>query len=299
MLAGKKNVLVTGGTGFLGSRIVQHLVHKNYKILLLKRKTSDFSSLHKVLDNISMYNIDCGKDEVSRVFQENQIHAILHCATSYGRGSETICQVLETNLIFPLFLLEQAKNFNVQIFINTDTVLDRKISLYAHSKKTFTEWFKEFSNHLTCVNVVLDHFYGFGDDSSKFVTKLIHQSLRRVEAISLTPGEQKRDFIHIEDVVLAFDRVIESALAMKAGFTQFEVGSCKPVKIRDFVELVKKMTHNTVTRFEFGGLPYRDHEIMESKLDASLLSQLGWRPRVSLEEGLRKTIESERLSLKL
>lgn len=57
------------------------------------------------------------------------------------------------------------------------------------------------------------------------------------------------------------------------------------------------MTGNKVTRLNFGMLPYRENEIMESHVDISMLSRLGWRPQISLVEGLRYTIDQERSSI--
>jgi nucleoside-diphosphate-sugar epimerase len=61
--------------------------------------------------------------------------------------------------------------------------------------------------------------------------------------------------------------------------------------------MVKTMTENKVTRLNFGMLPYRENEIMESHVDISMLLKLGWQPKISLVEGLRYTIDQERSSI--
>ncbi len=52
-----------------------------------------------------------------------------------------------------------------------------------------------------------------------------------------------------------------------------------------------------VTRLNFGMLPYRENEIMESHVDISMLLKLGWQPQISLVEGLKYTIDQERSSI--
>ena len=59
------------------------------------------------------------------------------------------------------------------------------------------------------------------------------------------------------------------------------------------MNLSKSITGNTVTRLDFGAVPYRANELMDSKTDISALKALGWRPEISLEDGIRMTIEKE------
>ena len=71
------------------------------------------------------------------------------------------------------------------------------------------------------------------------------------------------------------------------------LGSGKPHTIRHFVESIHSLT-GSGTLLKFGAVPYRDNEIMESRSDISFLKKLGWEPRVTLEEGIRKMIEGEK-----
>jgi nucleoside-diphosphate-sugar epimerase len=72
------------------------------------------------------------------------------------------------------------------------------------------------------------------------------------------------------------------------------VGSGKNVTIREFVETIQKLSENSVTKLKFGALPFRKNEVMESKVDLRALQALGWEPKVSLSEGLARTIQVER-----
>ena len=73
------------------------------------------------------------------------------------------------------------------------------------------------------------------------------------------------------------------------------MGLCNElISIKDFVHLVKKLCHNTNTELNFGVLPYREDEIMSSNVDTSFLKSLGWATQFTLEEGLIKTINSEK-----
>ena len=142
--------------------------------------------------------------------------------------------------------------------------------------------------------MALEHFYGPGDDESKFVTWIIRGLLKKAKSIDLTIGDQKREFIYIDDVVDAFLRVIEASIPLKNGYVSYEIGAEKSVRIREFVLLAKSLAKNNATKLNFGAIPYRKDEILEYKTDLSGIRKLGWNTQVSLISGLKKTIAFER-----
>jgi CDP-paratose synthetase len=287
-----KTVLLTGGTGFLGSHIVKSLINENFKVIVVKRSSSKLFRLEPILDKLVFYDIDliC----LEKIFQDNAIDMIVHCATNYGRALIPPTDIIKANLFLPLELLQLAKIYQLKSFVNTDTLLDKRVNNYSLSKKQFLDWLTLFSKDLTCVNVALEHFYGPFDDRSKFVSKIILDLLNNVDCIDLTPGEQKRDFIYIDDVVDAFMKLINFSLNIAKGLYCYEIGTGKTVTIKEFVQLTNTLTGNKVTKLKFGSLPYRENEIMNSYVDLSKLLELGWQPKVALIEGLKYTIQMEK-----
>ena len=287
-----ETILLTGGTGFLGSNLLKHLVEKNYNVILLKRSFSNIFRIREYQNKISSYDSDLVSLET--IFSENNIDKIVHCATNYGRRDNEPLQIIEANLLLPLRLLELGKNHQTRCFINTDTILDKRINYYSLSKKQFKEWLSAYNKDLICINVALEQFYGPGDDETKFVTHIVHNLLNNIDQIDLTKGEQKRDFIYIDDTVDAFIKIIEEFNNQNNGFYEFEIGSNNPVSIRDFVELTKKLTHNTNTKLNFGAIPYRENEVMNCNANTSEISKLGWKPKNELIDGLKKMIDIEK-----
>lgn len=290
-----KTILMTGGTGFLGRNLLKRFSKANFRIILLKRLTSDTSRIDHLLKDVIVHDID---DYVLRnLFHEYNIDVILHCATNYGRRETIPHEILEANLFLPLRLLEYGKNRGVKCFVNTDTILDKQVSHYSLSKSQFKDWLVLYANDMTCINVALEHFYGPGDDATKFVTFTVRNILKKVERIPFTKGEQKRDFIYIDDVAEAFWKILLHSESLGRGFTNFDIGSGQMTSIRDFVRLVQSLANNSCTFLDFGALPYRLHEVMESAVDTMAIRSLGWRPSFSLEEGLMQTISTERETL--
>ncbi len=290
-----KTILLTGGTGFLGSHLAKRLVYDGFDVIIIKRSTSKLSPLESIINQVRFYDLD--SIDIEKIFQENVIDIIIHCATNYGRFAVPPTDIIQANLFLPLKILQIAENYPVKTFINTDTILDKRVSYYSLSKKHFLDWLYLFSQKMVCISVALEHFYGPFDDRSKFVSKIILDLLHEVDFIDLTLGEQKRDFIYIDDVVEAFMTLVNFSFDVPNNLYRYEIGTGKNIEIREFVQTVKTMTGNKVTRLNFGMLPYRENEIMESHVDISMLSRLGWQPQISLVEGLKYTIDQERSSI--
>jgi len=290
----KRTFFLTGATGYLGSKLIHQLHRFEGKLYCLKRKSSNTYRVQELISEITW--LEAEDFDFENFFKKNQVDCIIHCATNYGRKVVDPFSLIEANLTLPLKLLHYGSIAGVTCFINTDTVLDKKIDTYSLSKKQFLDWLERYSKDMATINVALQHFYGPGDDSTKFTTNIIRALINEVPKIQLTAGEQRRDFIYIDDVVDAFIKIIQASNEMNRGHHTFEVGSGKPIKIKDFVILAKDITKNTGTILDFGALPYRPGEMMDIKTNSTKLEKLGWKNNFTLEQGLSLTIKAERLS---
>lgn len=283
---------VTGGTGFLGSSIVLELLKKKFKVACLVRKKSNLRRLDQFKDQI--FFVDLNSLDFEVFFSNNKINTVLHCATNYGRSEINPIETIEANLMLPLRILFAAAKNDVEVFINTDTILDKRINHYSLSKSQFSDWLESYPSNMKCFNVAIEHFYGPGDDPSKFVSWVISELLANVVSLDLTMGEQRRDFIFIDDVVSAFIAIIDNERKFKKGFHRFEVGTNNLIQIKELVNTIKTICNNKVTSLNFGKLPYREGEIMESVVDLSQLKNLGWTDKYTLNQGLEITISANK-----
>ena len=291
----KLTVLTTGGTGFLGAHLVRRLLADGHDIVLAKRSTSSMARIGDLSGRLKTFDLD--KNPLEDLFAKRRIDVVLHCATDYGRKETPRSRVIDANLLLPLRLLELAAEAKTRVFINTDTILDKRVSVYALSKHQFSDWLRTFSPQLAAINVALEHFFGPGDDATKFVSRMVTETVAAVPRIALTPGQQKRDFIYIDDVVSAFATLIERSAEMPNGYHSYEVGTSRKTSIRDFMALLVRLSGNTRTQLDFGAIAYRENEVMDTNVDLSGLRALGWSPKISLEEGLSRTIAAERARL--
>jgi nucleoside-diphosphate-sugar epimerase len=284
-------ILLTGATGFLGSNIAKVLLADGHRVVALKRRASSLHRLTGIEKDIAFYDLDA-LDMATPFKEQGRIDAVIHTATCYGRAGETAMQVFQANTAFPLQLLEAATFFNTDTFFNSDTILYPHLNAYALSKKQFADWGRQLASNdrIRFINIRLEHIYGPGDDTSKFTTWVLGQCLWHVPELALTAGEQQRDFVYIRDVVAAYAHLLQHRTALGQGFQELGIGSSKPIAVRHFVETAHRLSVSK-TRLQFGALPYRDHEQMQSCADTTTLQALGWQCQTSLEQGLTHMIE--------
>ena len=288
----KSLILLTGATGFLGSRLLAELLAKGYEVVAVKRSFSNTSKIQNILehDKLHLFDIDLADPQV--LFEKYSIDTIIHTATEYGRGETPIFKILEANLILPLRLAELGIDNGVRCFINTDSYFNKGNSAYSNllnyslSKKSLLTWLNQLSHKLKVINVVLEHIYGPYDSDLKFVESLIQQiAIQKVPSVSLTHGHQKRDFVYLDDVVSAYSTLVEYGRSHEFLFKTFEVGTGHSVQVRDLAETIKNLSGSS-TILGFGDISYRGDEIMDSKADISQLQELGWKAKADLQWGI-------------
>ena len=288
-----KKILITGATGFLGSHLAIFLFAAGYEVIALKRKSSSLRRFELIVPGIVFIDIEALDFE--KLFRDyGKIEIIIHTATCYGRNNESLSEIFAANTEFPLRLLDVGSRAGVELFLNTDTILDKYLNLYALSKNQFLQWGKFFAKqgNIRFGNIRLEHFYGPDDDLTKFSAHVINSCLHNLPELKLTAGEQKRDFVYIDDVISAFMIILEKMGHSDTEFFEFDVGSGHSISIREFVETVHRLTASH-THLAFGAIPYREDEVMLSEADISGLTAFGWQCLNNIEVGLAKVIEHE------
>jgi nucleoside-diphosphate-sugar epimerase len=283
----KKKILITGINGFLGSHLAKHL-KLNFEVIGLEYS---LENLHRIsAENFKVYSSNDGPLEV--VFKENDFYAVVHVATVYRRQDEPIFALLNTNINLPAQLLELSGKYHVNLFLNTDSFFNNPkysysyLSDYTLSKKHSLEWVKLLASSSTCtvVNMKVFHMFGENDAPGKFIPFLIDKIKNNEPTLDLTPGTQTRDFIYVKDVVVAFEYVLNSFSDLES-YQEFEIGTGISYTVKELALLIKEITSSN-TNLNFGGIPFREGEIMNSKVENFELNKLGWKAKYSLKSAL-------------
>lgn len=294
-----KQILITGGLGFLGSNLTTFL-SKKYNVIIIDKNLNNKPRFKVLKTNSNVSILDLDSITLKDIFNRYSFSAIMHTATDYGRSNKSIGNLIYTNIMFPIILVEFAIKKKVPIFINTDTFFTKDSNLnykyletYLLSKNQIVDWLRVFSNEIKIINLRLEHVFGPGDNKDKFVTEILAKIISNEPSLSLTMGEQKRDFVFIDDVVEAFSIILNNSNKIKGQFTCYEVGYGSPITIKEFVETIKKVSGSS-TILNFGTIPYRDNEIFYSIADNQNLIQLGWQPRYNVYKGIVKMVNNEK-----
>ena len=299
-------ILVTGGTGFIGSHVVQKFLELEYKVIVLKRKTSDIWRIKEVKDQCLFYDIE---DGLENVFKENRINSIIHLATKYvkkHKNLQDIKDMIETNITYPSLLLELAVKYKVTKFINTGTCFEYKLTnkkiseedkaeaynFYAATKLAFEEILKYYVNNQKIKAVTLKLFFPYGEKDNQKIIPLIISALLNNKSLNITKGEQEINYTYVGDIIKAYLRALDYLQSTAyGGYKHFNIGNDKTSSIKEIVKYLEEISGKR-NLIKLGALPYPIKEIMYMNCyNEKARKILKWSSKTDIKTGLKRTYE--------
>lgn len=291
-------ILITGATGYIGSHLTSHLVGKDYDIAVLLREDSKTTLLSKHLNTIQIYRTNGSFADLVRIIEAFHPEVVIHLASLFlsQHHPEQVEELINSNILFPTTLVEAMATFGVSKLINTGTSWQHyenadynPVNLYAATKQSFEDICEYYSRAMKIKIITLKLFetYGPGDPRKKLIPLLL-KCLTTKQTLKLSPGDQKLDLVHIQDICTAYETALNQISKMKhPDHLKYGISSGSHIRIRDLVGMIEKVSRENLTII-WGGRPYRDREIFHpwSKFDPLP----AWKPKISLEKGLRSLI---------
>jgi len=268
-------IIVTGGLGFLGSKLANNLLKKNYKVVIIDKKKNIDQNLFQKSKKIKIYNnIDISSTESLNKIKINEANIVLHCAgqPSAARSFEIPEQDLNINILGTFNIINWAKrNYTKKIiYASTFNVYEENMSkthlkesfpcepksLYAISKLSAENYIKVYCNFLNIKwNIVrMFNIYGPGQDpNNKFLGMInIFLNMARKEGKISVKGSLSRfrDFVFIDDVLQAWELIIKD----KKYFNNiYNIGSGKKTSIKDLLkEISIVLDKKVITKVQKG-----------------------------------------------
>ena len=291
-----KTILISGANGFLGSYLCNYFCKKNnYTVIGLIRSSSETHRIEQLKSSIHLYEID--KVDIDFIFNKYKINIIINTVCNYGRKNSNYEELFNSNFLFGKNLIDIAISFNVDLFINTDTLLPENLNSYSETKTLFRKYIRSLNSKLKIVNLRIDHMYGPGDDTNKFIPWLINQIRNTTNEIELTSGDQLRDFIYIDDVVSAFYNVVLASSKLNS-YIEYDLITDQSVKMKKIILLISEKissvdNKSNLSRLNFGAKEYRKNEVMTTTYTGNSLNSIAWKPRFSLDYGISKILNKK------
>jgi nucleoside-diphosphate-sugar epimerase len=296
------NVLLTGATGFIGSHVARLLVREGCEVHALVRPSSDPRRIEDVASQIHLLRCDLRDDEevgvhLDRVRPELCIHLAWYAEPGEYLMSTANLDMLTASVRLASRLAAQGCRrfvgagscFEYELSGGnlSETGPSRPDSLYAATKAATGMVIEQLGKATGMEAAWVRLFYQYGpfEDERRLVPSVI-LSLLRGEGANATKGEQKKDYLHVEDVASAIWAVAQSPVSGAVN-----IGSGKPVAVRDIVTMAGEIVGRPEL-VNLGAVPYRESEPMFVCADNRLLMEnTTWSPRYGLREGLERTVE--------
>ena len=298
-------ILVSGGAGFIGSHVVDHLVQEGHQVAVIDNlSTGKRKNLNKYA---RFYKMDIQSKSVDRVFRQERPMILIHLAAQMDvrRSTEDPVFDANVNILGTINLLEHAVRHGVrkvlfassggavygeqQSFPAQETHETDPLSPYGISKLA-GEKYLIYYHHVTGLKFVALRFgnvYGPRQDSegeAGVIAIFTKKFLKGDQPIINGTGKQTRDFVYVDDVVEA----IKGTLALDIQGI-YNVGTGKETTINDCFKMLKKLTGSDCKNL-YG--PAKKGEQLRSVLDMTKLRHtFDWEPQVNISEGLRHTVE--------
>ena len=320
-----RNILVTGGAGFIGSHLVRLLVNKypDYHIINMDVLTyaGNLENLKDIenKENYTFVKCDiCDVEKVNQVFKKYQIDSVIHLAAEshVDRSIKDPFSFARTNVMGTLSLLQAAKqhwngNFTNKLFyhVSTDEVYGSigeegfftektaydPHSPYSASKASSDHFVRAFADTYGLPTVISNCSNNYG--SYQFPEKLIPLFINNIVNNKPLPvygkGENVRDWLFVDDHVRAIDVIFHKG---KLGET-FNIGGFNEWKNIDLIKVMIKTVDRLLGREEGASdklITYvtdrAGHDLRYAIDSTKLKKELGWEPSLQFEEGIEKTV---------
>jgi dTDP-glucose 4,6-dehydratase len=326
MIMKQRNILITGGAGFIGSHVVELFTTKypNYHIVTLDKLTyaGNLANISEALkrENHTFIEGDiCDKELVERIFSDYNIDGVLHLAAEshVDRSISAPLVFAHNNVVGTLTLLEAARkawagNYDGKRFqhISTDEVYGAlelgggkfteetrydPHSPYSASKASSDHFVRAYHDTYGLPTVITNCSNNYGERQypEKLIPLFIYNIVNRRELPIYGSGENVRDWLYVGDHAKALDMVFHNA---QNGATYNIGGDNEWTNIALVHELIgivdeelgnekgysDSLIHHVTDR--------QGHDLRYAIDSSKLQNELGWRPRTSFAEGLRKTV---------
>ena len=267
-----QKALITGATGYIGSKLCQLLLADGWQVDVLVRETGRplaQTLVGKVAPHFYDGSTQSVMDAVAAANPDVVFHLASLCIVEHR--SEQVTDLINSNLLFGTQLAEACVRTDVKRFVNTGTSWQHyrsdfydPVCLYAATKQAFEDILDFYADAFSMRVITLKLFDTYGpDDPRPKLVNLLVNAIESGEALGMSPGEQMLDLVHIDDVTRAFAVCAQHLMdgVLPQPHVRYAVSSGKPLSVRQLVALLEQISGKPLN-VTFGARPYREREVM-------------------------------------
>jgi UDP-glucose 4-epimerase len=273
--------LVTGAAGFVGKHLVRKLLAEGHEVIAFDKRECNLGT-KTIRGDIASFNFEEILKDVNVVFH---LASLLGTAELFHR----IIEAERVNVLGTLNLLEAMRRKGVNKILFTSKPNIWKHNAYTITKETCEHYLEMYQCVYGFQSVIVRPYNIYGPaeelvEYRKAIPYFVIAALKGEPLEIFGNGEQTMDAIYIDDAVEALVRSAEVAPKEIV-----EIGSSKPVKVRYLAERIVDLTHATspIVYVPMRRGEGNNHEIYAN---GNMSRLLGFSPRITLDEGLKKTI---------
>ena len=303
--------MVAGINGFIGAALARRLRTAGWRVVGLLRSGRSWDRLAEIagleLMEVEAYTAAALRRRLNPVRADVVFNL---AAAGVTAGAHDPSELFQGNALIATQLLEAVAKGSVRRFVHVGScseyaagqpgvLMDENwpqepASPYGVAKLTATHLARVHAKRLGVPLVTLRLFntHGPGEAPHRLVPALL-RGLLNGEPVDLTPGQQQRDWLYIEDAVEAMFRVA-AAEDLGADGRVFNVCTGQAASVRDVGEFVRALLHQPERLLRWGALPYRDDEPLWIVGDAGRFTEAtGWQPRWTWRSAVEATVRGK------
>ncbi|WP_100182747.1 NAD-dependent epimerase/dehydratase family protein [Candidatus Nitrosotenuis aquarius] len=303
-------ILITGGLGFVGSSLSHSLVKKDHELILLTRNYAKKQNISEIAKDVILEKVDITNlPKFGSIIEKYKPNALIHLAgqTSHSKSFEDPMYDVDANTRSTLFILEKIRKMKLscrfilgstfvvvgkpnKLPVNEQTICN-PTTIYGANRLTSEHYCKIYNNVYGLDSIIFRITNSFGPKEQVIPTKnainyLIHEAFKGEKITIYNKGKFYRDVIYISDVISGIESIMKKG---KSG-NLYWISSNKKTW---FYQIGKWLEDLTDTKVQYIDSPQytKKVDVGNFVVDNSNLKGLGWKPKISVKDGIKKTLD--------
>ena len=280
-----KNILVTGGSGFIGSYIVDHLIKKKYRVTVIDLTKPKRKDVRFIKSNI------LNKKLIRLALKKNKIIFHLAAVSDIDKVKDIPTKTIATNVFGTTLLLDEARKANVKRFIFASTYYSYGSAgnLYTTSKTASESIIKNYNLLYGLKYTILRYPTAYGPRNRQVdaISIFVKRALKNLNLFIHGNGNQERNYLHVEDLGEGSVAAINKKLINKT----VTLTSNKNIKIKNLAKKIIQLT-GSKSKIIFSKNKKRLDDFTSNVLNVKKKEiSFGWKPKNDLNSGLLKYVK--------